>query len=84
MFRLHILICLLIIEVSVLPRGMAEESKVSETSAIQIPTTALMVRKNNDNWEDFTSVGTIATALQICEVFNHSFFKGPTSFNRST
>ena len=41
----------------------------------QNSTTALMVKKNNNNWNDFVKVGTIATASQICEVFTHPFFK---------
>ena len=38
---------------------------------------ALMVKKDNNNWDDYVAVGTIATGLQICEVFNHPFFKVP-------
>ena len=41
----------------------------------QNSTTALMVRKNNGKWDDFLAVGTIATESQICEVFDHPFFK---------
>ena len=41
----------------------------------QNSTKALMVKKNNNNWDDFVRVGTIATASQICEVFSHPFFK---------
>ena len=43
----------------------------------QNSTTALMVKENNNNWDDFVKVGTIATASQICKVFSHPFFKSP-------
>ena len=43
----------------------------------QNSTTALMVKKNNNNWDDYEAVGTIATASQICEVFSHPFFEIP-------
>ncbi len=39
--------------------------------------TAIMVKKNNNNWDDYVAVGTIASASQICEVFTHPFFKVP-------
>ena len=45
----------------------------------QNPTTALMIRKNNANWDDYVKVGTVATTSQICEVFSHPFFKVPTN-----
>ena len=43
----------------------------------QNSTTALMVKENNNNWDDFVKVGTIATPSQICGVFSHPFFKVP-------
>ena len=54
--------------------------KPTRTPAIKNPKTSLMFRKNSDNWSnlEFVKVGTIATASQICKIFNHPFFKGPT------
>ena len=54
--------------------------KTTRTPVIKNPTTALMFRKNSDNWSnlEFVKVGTIATAPQICKVFSHPFFKDPS------
>ena len=52
--------------------------KPTITPLVQNSSKALMVRKDSDNWDDFVKVGTIATTSQICKVFRHPFFKGPT------
>ena len=53
--------------------------KPIRTPIIKNPKNFLMFRKNSNNWSnlEFVKVGTIATAPQICKIFNHSFFKGP-------
>ena len=56
------------------------EKNPSRTPTIKNSNTSIMFRKNSDNLNnlDFVKVGTIATAPQICKVFSHPFFKGPT------
>ena len=39
------------------------------------PTGPLMVSKGDMNWYEHVPVGNIATAPEICEVFQHPFFK---------
>ena len=53
--------------------------KPIRTPIIKNPKNFLMFRKNSNNWSnlEFVKVGTIATAPQICKIFNHSFFKSP-------
>ncbi len=81
--NLHLIIFIIIALVSTI--SIAKDNR-SEVPNLQNPpiaqikqnsTTALMVRKNSDNWDDFVKVGTIATTSQICEVFSHPFFKSP-------
>ena len=81
--NLHFIFFSIIVLVSTI--SIARENRSSATmlqnplmeQTEQNSTTALMVRKNNSKWDDYVAVGTIATELQICEVFSHPFFKVP-------
>ena len=60
--------------------SLASTVKGKQATVLSIknePSTSIMARKNNDKWNDFTAVGTIATAQQICNVFSHPFFSAP-------
>ena len=56
--------------------SLANTVKGKQATVLSIknePSTSIMVQKNSDKWYDFTAVGTIATAPQICNVFSHPF-----------
>ncbi len=90
MFRLNLHFIVLIIIALTSTMVIAKDNRsgapnIQKPATIPIDqhsTTALMVRKNNNNWNDFVKVGTIATASQICEVFSHPFFKIPVKHYR--
>ena len=77
MFRL---ITILFVFLSIVSMSLASTVKGKQATVLSIknePSTSIMVRKNSDKWNDFTAVGTIATAPQICNVFSHPFFSAP-------